>query len=111
MAKGKDVVVGLDKIVLKLIDIVFISRIMNVDEMVRDMNPMDIVFGEVLSAANIHSTEHLTRIRADDFTLQAIGKFHSKPCFTTGRGSGDGEQRIHLQSTKKSLPSCLSNSY
>ena len=54
-----DVVEGVDKVVLELVDVVFVACIVDVDEVIWDVGAVDMVVVEILARAYVHATEYL----------------------------------------------------
>lgn len=74
MATSHDVVEGLNEVVLKAVDAVFLAGVADVDEVVGNAVAINGVVGQVLAGADIHAAEHLARIGADDFAVEPIGQ-------------------------------------
>ena len=117
---------GSDEVVLELVDVVLVACVVDVDEMIGDVDTVDMVVGQVLARADVHATEHLPRVGADNLALQPIGQLGGEGCLAAGGRSRYRKQKGSLltgvplrwfviavvahQSLKVSLPRCLSKS-
>ena len=95
-------IVGLEKIALKLEEIVFFTRIDNIDKMIGHTRRTLAIFREVFSGANIHSTIDLAAIGAENFTAHGTRHLNSQRSLSAGCRAYYGYkvvslQRLHLQ--------------
>ena len=86
-----NVVEGVDKVVLKLIDVILIACVVDVDEVVRDICVVYVIVGKVFARANIHATKHLARVGTNNLTAELVSQFGGETCLSTSRGACYGE--------------------
>ena len=87
-----DVVKGVDKVVLELVDVVFVACVVDVNEVIGDVGAVDMVVVEILARAYVHAAEHLPRVGTDNLTAELVSQFGGETCFATSRGACYGEQ-------------------
>ena len=86
----EDRVVGIEKIALVLVEIVFVASGMNVNEVVWDFFAIYSVFAEVFASAEVHATIDLARVGTDDFAIYFCSKVSGEGSFTTCGRSKNG---------------------
>ena len=94
MTTFQNVIVGLQEVVLIAIDIILLTSINNIDEMIRNDATIDAVIDQVLTCAEIHSPIYLTAVGTDDLTVQTVGESDCERCFATC-GRSENSQHFH----------------
>ena len=79
----EDRVVGIKKIALVLVEVVFVASGMNVDEVVWDFFAIYSVFAEVFASAEVHATIDLARVGTNDFAIYLCSKVSGEGSFAT----------------------------
>ena len=73
---------------------VLLAGVAHVNEMIWYMCAVKVVVGEVLAGADVHATEHLARVGADNLAPQTIGHLGRQSCLARGRGAEDGDKDV-----------------
>lgn len=91
-ATRDNVVEGTDKVVLKLIYIIFIARVMDVDEVIGNIRAVDVIVGKVLARSDIHAAKDLPRVGTNNLTAELESQFGGEACLTTSGWTCYGEE-------------------
>ena len=75
------------EISLETEDVVVLTRIGDVDEVVGDGCSIDDVVGKVFARTDVHATIHLTAVGTDDFGVEPCGQVSGKGGLATSRRS------------------------
>ena len=82
-ASLKNSVVGFQEIALIFVEIVFVARRMNVDEVVWNLLTVDSIFAEVFAGAEVHATIDLARVGTNDFAINLCSKVSGESSLAT----------------------------
>lgn len=89
------------EILLILEEVIFRSRLADVDKVIGNMITIDYIITKILTCADSHAAIYLPRIAAQDFGLlsikmEAIGQCSREPCLSAGRRTEYGDHLLHI---------------
>ncbi|CCY02519.1 unknown [Prevotella sp. CAG:924] len=83
----RNIAVGLQEILLVTIDIIFLARLADIDQMIGHLLTVDDVVVEILACAYRHASVHLPAVAGDDLPSYTMGQMSRQIRLPTCRGA------------------------